>query len=84
LYEAQKAGHLDPKVDPTRLAFEIHAVAMGAHWASQLLDDRHAYSRARTIVIEKLPQHGDLCVPAAPLNRLHERDVMPKRSDENG
>lgn len=54
VYEAQKAGHLDPKVDPSRLAFEIHGIAMGAHWASQLLEDRHAYSRARTIVLEKL------------------------------
>lgn len=54
VYEAQKAGHLDPKVDPTRLAFEIHAIAMGAHWASQLLEDRQAYSRARTTLLEKL------------------------------
>jgi AcrR family transcriptional regulator len=54
VYEAQKAGHVDPKIDPTRVAFEIHAVAMGAHWAFQLLDDRHAYSRARTTLLEKL------------------------------
>jgi hypothetical protein len=54
VYEAQKVGHLDPTVDPSRLAFEIHSIAMGAHWASQLLEDRHAYSRARTIVLEKL------------------------------
>jgi AcrR family transcriptional regulator len=63
VYEAQKAGHLDPKVDPTRLAFEIHAMAMGAHWASQLLDDRHAYSRARTIVLEKL---RSIATPGSP------------------
>ena len=54
IYEAQKAGHLDPKMDPTRLAFEIHAVAMGAHWAFQLLDDRQAYPRARTTLLERL------------------------------
>jgi AcrR family transcriptional regulator len=54
VYQAQKAGHVDPKVDPTRLAFEIHAVAMGAHWAFQLLDDRQAYPRARTTVLERL------------------------------
>ncbi len=54
VYEAQKAGHIDSKVDPTRTAFEIHAIAMGAHWAHQLLDDKQAYSRARTIVLEKL------------------------------
>jgi AcrR family transcriptional regulator len=54
VYEAQKAGHLDPKIDPTRLAFEIHALAMGAHWAHQLLDDKQAYSRARTTVLDRL------------------------------
>jgi hypothetical protein len=54
VYQAQKAGHVDPKVDPTRLAFEIHAVAMGAHWAFQLLEDRQAYPRARTTVLDRL------------------------------
>jgi hypothetical protein len=54
VYEAQKAGHLERKTDPTRLAFEIHAISMGAHWAYQLLDDKQAYPRARTILLEKL------------------------------
>jgi len=51
---AQKAGHLDPKLEATRLAFEFHAIAIGAHWAHQLLEDRQAYSRARTIALEKM------------------------------
>ena len=54
VYEAQKADHVDPTVDPTRLAFEVHAIAMGAHWAYQLLDDRQSYARARTTLLEKL------------------------------
>jgi len=61
--EAQKAGHVDPKVDPSRLAFEIHAIALGAHWAFQLLDDRRAYSRARMILLEKL---RSIATPASP------------------
>jgi AcrR family transcriptional regulator len=52
--KAQEAGHLDPKLDPTRLAFEFHAVAIGAHWAHQLLEDKQAYSRARLMALEKL------------------------------
>jgi AcrR family transcriptional regulator len=52
--QAQNAGHLDEKVNPTRLAFEIQGIAMGAHWANQLLDDKQAYSRARATVLEKL------------------------------
>jgi AcrR family transcriptional regulator len=66
VYEAQKAGHLDPKVDPTRLAFEIHAIAMGAHWASQLLEDRQAYSRARTTILEKLRSIATSACPHLP------------------
>jgi AcrR family transcriptional regulator len=50
----QKAGHIDAKVNPTRLAYEIHGIAMGAHWAHQLLDDKQAYSRARSTILEKL------------------------------
>jgi AcrR family transcriptional regulator len=66
IYEAQKAGHVDPKVDPTRLAFEVHAIAMGAHWAYQLLDDRHAYSRARTTLLEKLRRVAAASSPRLP------------------
>jgi AcrR family transcriptional regulator len=61
--EAQKAGHVDPKIDASRLAFEIHAIALGAHWAYQLLDDRRAYSRARMILLEKL---RSIATPASP------------------
>jgi AcrR family transcriptional regulator len=60
---AQKAGHIGAKVNPTRLAFEIQGIAMGAHWAYQLLDDKQAYSRARTTVLEKL---RSIATPACP------------------
>jgi len=61
--EAQKAGHVDLKFDPTRLAFEFHAMAIGAHWAHQLLEDRQAYSRARLMALEKL---RSIATPQAP------------------
>jgi AcrR family transcriptional regulator len=61
--EAQKAGHLDPKANPTHMAFEFHSIAMGAHWAHQLLDDREAYSRARATALEKL---RSLATPQCP------------------
>jgi AcrR family transcriptional regulator len=60
---AQKAGHIGAKVNPTRLAFEIHGIAMGAHWAHQLLDDKQAYSRARATVLEKL---RSIATPGSP------------------
>jgi len=63
IQKAQKTGHLDHKIDPTRLAFEIHAIALGAHWAYQLLDDHQAYSRARAIARDKLRA---VATPACP------------------
>jgi AcrR family transcriptional regulator len=47
--EAQRAGHILPKIDPASLAHELHAIAIGAHWAEQLLDDRRSYARSLTI-----------------------------------
>jgi AcrR family transcriptional regulator len=61
--QAQKAGHIGAKVNSTRLAYEIHGVAMGAHWAHQLLDDKDSYSRARITVLEKL---RSIATPASP------------------
>jgi AcrR family transcriptional regulator len=61
--QARKAGHIGAKVNATRLAYEIHGVAMGAHWAHQLLDDKQAYSRARITVLEKL---RSIATPASP------------------
>jgi AcrR family transcriptional regulator len=44
---AQKLGHLDRKADARQLAFELHALEMGADWAFQLLGDQEAPGRAR-------------------------------------
>jgi AcrR family transcriptional regulator len=52
--EAKQTGHLSSKSDPARLAYEMHALAVGSHLASQLLDDRAAYRRARSSMLEKL------------------------------
>ena len=62
--EAQKAGHLAKDVDAQLLAFEMHALAMGALWASQLLDDRQAFNKARNIVREKLDAFRTRNAPA--------------------
>lgn len=69
--EAQKAGHIDAKVDASLLAYEIQSLALGAHWSKQLLDDRHAYSRARAIMVQKLRAAATPhCPPiAAPASR---------------
>ncbi|MGH9970893.1 MAG: TetR/AcrR family transcriptional regulator [Pyrinomonadaceae bacterium] len=58
IVEAQEAGHFNPKVDPTQLAFEINALEMGANWAFQLFCDRRAFARAGAAVLERLRQHS--------------------------
>lgn len=51
---AQKAGQLDRKVDAAQLAFEMNSLAMGAHWANQLLDDKNALARTRVNILQRL------------------------------
>ena len=63
IFEAQKAGHLDPKTNSTLLAHEIQGIGLGAHWSHQLLDDPAAYSRARANLRARL---ATLSAPAAP------------------
>jgi AcrR family transcriptional regulator len=76
ILEAQKARHIDVKVDAGLLAYEIQSLALGAHWGKQLLDDHQAYSRARAVMLQKLraaatPQCPPLPAPATrtPLRR---------------
>jgi AcrR family transcriptional regulator len=56
VHEAQKAGHLHMSIDAKQLGFEIHALGMGAIWASQLLDDKKAFAKVRSILCERLQQ----------------------------
>ena len=51
---AQKAGQLDAKVDPSRLAFEMNSLALGAHGAFQLLDDKDAFVKTRITILQRL------------------------------
>lgn len=52
--EAQKAGHLNGNLDAARFALEIYSMAMGAHWASQLLDQKNALANARETILARL------------------------------
>jgi len=66
LGQAQKEGHIAPTVDLTHLAFEIQSIAIGGHWASQLLDDRQSYSRSRAVMLDKLESVATPRCPALP------------------
>jgi hypothetical protein len=52
--QAQKAGHLNPNLDPARFALEIYSMAVGAHWASGLLGQRNALQNARETILARL------------------------------
>jgi AcrR family transcriptional regulator len=62
--EAQRAGHINAKIDAALLAHEIHAIAIGAHWAEQLLDDRRAYARSLSITRKMLARVATTKSPA--------------------
>ena len=73
LEQAQVAGHIKSDVDPVHLAFEIQSLAIGGHWANQLLDDRQSYSRSRAVMLEKLRGAATLQCPSLPTGKISPR-----------
>ena len=51
---ARDEGHLDPKVDPPQLAFELNALFFGANFAWNLRQDGRAFARAERAIRERL------------------------------
>jgi len=54
--EAQEAGEVEHAVDPRQVAFEIHALAMGANWRSRLFRDPAAFATARRGIQARIDQ----------------------------
>lgn len=52
--DARARGHLKPDVDERQLAFELHALELGANWARQLFRDGDATRRAREAQRQRL------------------------------
>lgn len=73
LEQAQQVGHIIPKADVTHLAFELQSIAIGGHWASQLLDDRQSYSRSRAIMLDKLHSVATPQCPPLPSSKIPPR-----------
>jgi len=53
---AQALGQLDTRVDTAQLAFELHALGHEANWYYNLFQDKRAFERARTGVLDRLRQ----------------------------
>ena len=45
--KAQASGELDATASPARVAFELHALGLGANWRAELLGDPEAFAWAR-------------------------------------
>jgi len=64
--EAQDVGHIQAQASVHLLTHEIQSLAIGAFWSFQLLDEKHAYARARSIIIEKLQSVATSSCPPLP------------------
>ncbi len=51
---AQAEGHLDPKLDPAQLAFELNALFFGANFAFHLRGDQTAIEKAERAALARL------------------------------
>lgn len=52
--DAQISGEINKEVDVRRLAFEIHALAMGANWSSRLFRDGNAFRLVRGAILQRI------------------------------
>jgi AcrR family transcriptional regulator len=82
LEEAQQGGHVKANVNPKHVAFEIQSLAIGAHWAYQLLDDRQSYTRSRAVMLEKLRSVATPQCPAVPSAAISARRQSAKSSGQ--
>jgi len=64
--EAQDVGHIQAQASVHLLTHEIQSLAIGAFWSFQLLDEKHAYARARSIIVEKLQSVATSSCPPLP------------------
>lgn len=83
---AQALGQLDNRIDAAQLAFELHALGHEANWYYKLFQDRRAFERARTGVLERL-RHGAtpallrfLGEKSAPRRHAPRKAILRKKS----
>jgi len=53
---AQALGQIDSRVDAAQLAFELHALGHAANWYYNIFQDKRAFERARTGILDRLRQ----------------------------
>lgn len=73
--EAKKAKHIKPDVNAGEFALEIYSIAVGSHWAQQLLGQRQALAQARSMIMARIRSH------ATPSWQKAERAQLSATSD---
>ena len=81
---AAEVGHVSTEVDPAALAFELHALSMGANWAWLLLDDSSAFDRVRARLKDRLETLALPGAPALTMNAAVAASVDAQPDDEAG
>ena len=64
--KARDLGDLAADAEPEQIAFEVHALGLGANWAKQLYKDRNACGRAREAIIRSLRSFATKNAPPIP------------------
>lgn len=52
--ESKRTGHMNSDVNAAQFALEIYSMAVGAHWAFQLLEQGKALSNARATILARI------------------------------
>lgn len=78
---AQALGQLDSRIDPAQLAFELHALGHQANWYYNLFQDKQAFERARTGVLDRL-RHGATPNLLSLLSEKSSRKRIAKRNSK--
>ena len=65
--EAKASGELSKEADPEQLAFEFHALALGANGAFQLFGEGEAFARSRRAIKDRLRAYTAPGTRLAPL-----------------
>jgi AcrR family transcriptional regulator len=67
--DAQKRQEIDPDAEGKRIAFELNAILIGAHWA-YLLEDEAAFAEARAAILRGLRGLATSRIPASAFESL--------------
>ena len=81
--EAQNVGHIQAQANVHLLTHEIQSLAIGAFWSFQLLDEKHAYARARNIIIEKLQSVATSSCPPLPAAAFVKPSARPSTENKS-